>query len=107
MSVTPDPKRLELESELKSILGNNNAYFNAPEGTKMHFPCIRFRRTGYNNRYADDKIYFSKKEYELIAIYKDPDDDLADRILMHFEQIRHERQYKSDGFCHDVFRLYY
>lgn len=105
--VTPDPKRLELQGILEEIIGNSNVYFNPPENTKMQYPAIRYKRSGYDNRHADDKIYMSIKEYQLIVIYKDPDDDLPDRLLKNFKHIRHERTYKADNLCHDVFRLYY
>lgn len=98
-------RRLELDAKLRRILGSDNVYFEPPASLKMKYPCIRYSRSRIDAVYADNKIYLANRRYDIIAIYQDPDSDLADRILFNEEDIRfsNERRYVADGLHHDVF----
>lgn len=99
--------RLELQQDFSEVLGNNNVYFRPPETIKLKYPCIIYERTPGVIKYADNRIYLYKTRYSVTAIYKDPDDDLVDRLLRAFIYISHDRHYFADGLNHDTFSLYF
>lgn len=98
-------RRLELDARLRRILGSNNVYFEPPASLKMKYPCIRYSRSRIDTVNADNTTYLANRRYDIIAIYQDPDSDLADRILFNNEDLKfsNERRYVSDGLHHDVF----
>lgn len=102
--VSPD-RRLELDARLRRILGSNNVYFEPPASLKMKYPCIRYSRSRIDTVNADNKVYLANRRYDVIAIYQDPDSDLADNILFNEEGLifSSERRYVADGLHHDVF----
>lgn len=99
--------RLSLHEELCTILDNRNAYFQPPESTKMKYPCIRYSVSGVDVKRANDGRYFTKLQYEVIAISKNPDDDIREKILEHFPMCRFDRTYIADNLYHNVFTIYY
>lgn len=101
-----DQKRIQLQEILETILGSKNVYFQPPESLKMKYPAIRYTRSSIESTYADDIPYRNHKQYELIAIYKDPDSDLPDKIKS-LPMCRHNRHYTADNLNHDVFTIYY
>lgn len=98
-------RRLELDARLRRILGSNNVYFEPPASLKMKYPCIRYSRSRIDTVNADNTTYLANRRYDIIAIYQDPDSDLADRILFNNEDLKfsNERRYVADGLHHDVF----
>lgn len=99
--------RLELHEELCKLLGSRNVYFQPPESVKLNYPCIVYSRSGFNNRKANNKVYMSNKQYEIIVIERDPDSNLVDDILNHFPLCSFDRPYTSDNLYHNVLTLYY
>lgn len=98
-------RRLELDARLRRILGSDNVYFEPPASLKMKYPCIRYSRSRIDTVNADNTTYLANRRYDIIAIYQDPDSDLADRILFNNEDLKfsNERRYVADGLHHDVF----
>lgn len=99
-------RRLELDSILRDILGNNHTYFEPPANTIMEYPCIRYSRSHIDTVYADNKPYLKNKRYELVLIYEDADDDLPDKLMDELT-VSHERHYVADNLHHDVFITYF
>lgn len=99
-------RRLKLDSILRDFLGNNNTYFDPPESVKMHYPCVRYSRSYIDTRHADNIPYLTRKRYELILIYDDPDSDLPDK-LREYLNVTHDRHYVADNLHHDVFTTYF
>jgi hypothetical protein len=99
--------RLDLQSELETILGNRNVYFNPPASVHMRYPCIRYSRSGVVAQHADNRMYKSTNRYEITVIDPDPDSVLPDTILTHFRMCQFDRMYIADDLCHSVLTLYY
>lgn len=99
--------RLSLHDELKMLLGSDNCYFQPPESMKLKFPCIVYHMYRINSKYADNKNYLNQRQYTVTFIHKDPDSDISDKILDHFQNCRMDRQFTLDNLYHDVFTLYY
>lgn len=99
--------RLKLHEELCEILGTKNVYFQPPASVKMIYPCIRYSLSSVDSIYANDKNYKNTKRYEIIVIDRDPDSDIYEKILNHFEMCGFDRPYVSDNLNHWVLTLYY
>lgn len=99
--------RLNLHEELCAILGNNNCYFQPPESLKLKFPCIVYTRYRINSRYADNKAFNNVWQYTVTFINKDPESDIPEKIVEHFQNCRMDRRFTLDNLYHDVFTLYY
>lgn len=100
--------RLDLQTELETILGSNHVYFQPPESIRMKYPCIVYERDGLDVKAADDIKYDMTMRYEVIYIAKDPDcNDFIQKMLESFKYIRYDRHFISDNMNHETFVLYY
>lgn len=97
--------RLELHNELLTLC--NNAYYQPPESVKLTYPCIVYKRSTGDVRFANNSKYSYKRSYELTVIDRDPDRLLAERILMHFKMCREDRSFVSENLYHNILTLYY
>jgi hypothetical protein len=100
-------RRLKLHEELCEVLGNRNVYYQPPSSVYLKYPCIKYTKSGIDNRKADNKSYKLTSKYELILIVPNPDSDIVDEILAHFQMCSFDRWYAADGLNHYVFTLYY
>lgn len=99
--------RIELDSELRSILGSNYVYFQPPESVKLHYPCIVYELNNKQSIPADNKKYLLNNRYSVILIEYDPDSELCDILLKHFEMCSFDRKYTSDNLYHTSITLFY
>ena len=100
-------KREELHEELCTLLGSRNVYFQAPESVKMSYDAIRYTLGGKDLKRANNKIYNFTNRYEGVVITKNPDTDIPDKLLAHFEMINFGRPYTADNLNHYPFTIYY
>jgi hypothetical protein len=99
--------RLELHEELCEILGSRNVYFQTPESVKMSYEAIRYALGGKDIKRANNKIYRSTNQYDGVVITSNPDTDIPDKLLAHFEMCSLGRPYTADNLNHYPFTLYY
>lgn len=99
--------RLELHEELCEILGSRNVYFKTPESVNMNYDAIRYALGGKDIKRANNKIYRSTNQYDGIVITRNPDTDIPDKLLAHFEMCSLGRPYTADNLNHYPFTLYY
>lgn len=102
-----EQRRLELSAKLKELFGSDNVYFQPPEGFKMLYPCIRYKRSYKNINYANNKAYGVRQEYELIIISKNPSEPITFTIPHEFEYCRPGRSYVADNLYHEIFYIYW
>ena len=98
---------LDLQNELKAILGSNNVYFQPPSGIKMHYPCFVVNRHSITQFDADNSTYLYTKCYDVTYISNEEDPDMIDTMLNHFRMIKYGRPFVSDNLYHDPFVLYW
>ena len=98
---------LDLQNELKSLLGSNNVYFQPPSTVKMKYPCFLVERAGASQRNADNKRYLFTKKYTVTYISNESDPDMIDTVTNHFQHCRYDRPFINDNLHHDVFTLYW
>lgn len=97
--------RLDLQAKLEAILGSRNVYYDPPESVKMQYDAIRYSRSRIESMFANNSVYKQDDCYEVIAIYRDADSDLPDK-LSKLPMCRHDRHYVANDLHHDVFTLY-
>lgn len=98
--------RIELQSELESLLGSENVYYQTPASVAMKYPAIRYTRSHINVTYANNRAYSLKNRYELTVIAKLPDNPVIEKLLA-LPYCHHDRHYVADNLHHDVLTLYY
>lgn len=97
--------RLDLHNELLSICPN--VYFQPPSNIKMKYPCIVYAMTGKLRLYGSDVIHFSKKEYRITVIDRDPDSQIPDQIESTLKYCGFDQMYTIDNLNHMILSLYY
>ena len=98
--------RLTLQAMLEEILGSENVYFQQPTGARMQYPAIVYRLSDIDNEHANDGVYASQKQYEIIVIDKDPDSPIYDRVNK-IPTANFMRPYVADNLNHWVFTITY
>ena len=97
----------DLQNELKTILGSDNVYFQAPTNLKMKYPCFLVERDSANHQFADNKTYQFTLKYLVTYISYDPEPDIIKEMVHHFPMCTYDRPYVSDNLHHDTFSLYW
>lgn len=99
--------RLDLHERLKIIIGNSNVYFQPPASMKISYPCIVYNIGNGEAIYANNKVYGYTHRYDIIFIYKNPNNSIIDKVLSEFSMCSLSRTYVSDNLNHYAFSLYY
>lgn len=100
-------RRPELHQKLKKLFDRDpHVYFQPPESTKLNYPCIVYKLTGYPEKTANNRPYFEHRQYQLTVIDKDPDSVLRERTAQ-LKFCRYIRPFVADDLNHFVFELYY
>ena len=99
--------RLELHEELCELLESRNVYFQPPESVKMQYRCIRYSKAAPDIRRANNKVYSNINKYEGVVIDYDPDCEIPNELLDHFEMCSLGKPYTSNNLNHFPFTIYY
>lgn len=99
--------RLDLQTELETILGSRNVYFQPPASLRMQYDAIRYELGGKDIARANNRLYKFVNQYEGVVITRDPDTTIPDKLLSHFEMCSFGRPYTADNLNHYPFTLYY
>lgn len=99
-------RRLELHALLESILGSGNVYFQPPMGSRLSYPCIKYKRSNIDQQFADNKPYISRVRYQVIVISRDPDEPVVQKLAQ-LRMCIFDRHYTTDNLNHDSFNLYF
>lgn len=98
--------RIELHEILCNLLGSRNVYFQPPSSIQMKYEAIVYSLNDIDAKHADNAKYLTAKRYSVIAISKNPDSDIYDK-LMSLPYSEFDRFYASDNLNHWVFTLYF
>lgn len=98
--------RADLSEYLKSQVGISRLYFQPPATVHMTYPCILYKLSNIDQKYADNSVYSTKKRYMLILITEDPDNVYVDRMA-YLPMCSFSRSYTADNLHHYVFEIYY
>ena len=98
--------RLTLQALLEELLGSRYVYAQAPTSGMMHYPAIKYRLSDIDNTHANDRVYASAKQYEIILIDPDPDSVFVDKING-LQSANFVRMYVAENLNHWVFTITY
>jgi len=99
--------RIDLDNELREVLGSSNCYFQPPSNIKLHYPCIIYSLSSIDTKKADNKNYLTYNRYDVQVIDKNPDTELPRKILEHFQMISMGKVFVVNNLNHYNFNLYY
>ena len=98
--------RLELQTLLETTLGSNKVYFQAPDNTKLSYPCIKYERDLLESKFANNNPYILNKRYKITVIDTNPD-SLIPELISKLPMCQFDRAYKADNLNHNVFNIYF
>lgn len=98
--------RLELQTELETLLGSENVYYQPPSSIEMNYPAIVYSRYKIENKSANNQVYRQLHAYQIIVIDEDPDSEIVEKVSK-LPKCRFDRHYVSDNLNHDTFILYF
>lgn len=98
--------REELDALLCEKLDSEYVYFQPPEDMKISYPCIVYSLNGHFDRRADNDNYHRRREYSLVYITRDPDDEMIEK-LADLPYCSMGRPYSSDNLHHYPYTIYY
>ena len=98
--------RSALHEKLCEIFGSRNVYFVPPSNIHLNYPCIIYKRIASEARRADNLRYINWYPYDVQIISKDPEFELFDTFLSHFDAGREGAPFVSDNLHHSNFTIY-
>ena len=99
--------RLSLHEKLVELIGNDNVYFQPPASVKMSYPCVVYNVGVGNAKYASDSLYSYTHRYDVTFIYKKPNIDIIEQVLITLPRSSVSRTYCVENLNHYVFSVYY
>lgn len=99
-------KRLEFDQLLLDTVDTPNVYFQPPEGFRMDYPCVVYKRTAHDIKYANNLIYLNKRAYMVSVIDRDPDSVLPSQLFS-LKFCDFNSSYVVENLYHYVFTIYY
>lgn len=98
-----DRSRQILDAKLRTMC--ENVYFQPPQSISLKYPCIVYEYNSGDTQFANNCPYIIKRRYQIIAIYKDPDDQLPSKIAK-LRGCTYGRDYKNQNLYHTTFNIY-
>lgn len=83
-----------------------NVYFQPPEGLKIDYPCIVYKRDTRKTIFASNKPYRSTKRYLVTVMDRDPDSEIPEQVAA-LPMSAFDRHYTVDKLHHDVYRIFF
>ena len=96
----------ELQAAFEELLGSRNVYYNPPESVRMSYDAIRFKRSGINNKFADNRVHVQlPPTFEVTTITRDPDAPIIEKVSA-LPSCRFVTSYVVDNLHHNIFTLH-
>lgn len=99
--------RIQLNSLLKTLVGTPNVYFQPPASISLSYPCVIYNIGNGDAKFANNKLYKYDYKYELIFIYKKPNNEIIEKVLNELSMCKLDRTYVVDNLNHYAFSVYY
>lgn len=98
--------RLSLHSELVTLLGSNNVYFQPPASITLKYPCIIYKLDDVEGVHANGRRYLGTKRYLITVVDKNPDTLIPDKLL-DLPYCAFEDHFVVDNLNHYICSLHY
>lgn len=99
-------QRLELQTLLETLLGDNAVYFQPPANIAMVYPCIVYNLDNAKTEFADNNPYRFTKRYQVTVIDRNPDTKIPDDVAK-LPMCIFNRFYTADNLNHYVFNIFF
>lgn len=96
----------KLNALFKTLLGNDNVYFQPPDNLVMNYPCIVYNREKPDAQFANNKLYLYRERYQVTLMDRDPNSPTIYKIAS-LPLTSQDRWFASDNLNHYVFTLYF
>ena len=100
-------RRQLLQTELESLLGSRNVYFQPPESLKLQYPCYIYKYERPDSLRADDMHYRLYDRYQVTYVTKNPVDPLINETMYRFQHCVQDTSFTKDNLNHYIFTIYY
>jgi hypothetical protein len=98
-------RRLALQTNLETVLGSKNVYFQPPPNVNLSYPCIVYKRARGVTRFASNVVHQFTRRYQVELIDPDPDSAIIEKLAC-MQSCVHANHFANDGLNHDIFELY-
>lgn len=99
----PDSERLLLQTELESILGSDQVFFQPPDNVSLTYPCIVYSWSKGSTMHADSRPYLFVPLYDITVIEKDPECPISVRVGKTLRGASYDRGWIIDNLYHNNF----
>lgn len=100
-------KRLKLQKIFENILENKHVYFQPPEGMKLEYPCIIYKKAVPSITRADNRVYTLTPRYEVTIVDKNPESTIPYSILNAIESSSIDRYFVTNNLNHTIMTVFY
>lgn len=99
--------RMILIKILKSVNPEyeNHLYYRQPS-KGMEYPCIKYKRNGEDNHFADNLKYINHNRYSLTIIDENEDSEI-EKLVKELPLCEFNREYEVQGLNHFVYTIYF
>lgn len=98
--------RLDLHEILVNILGTRNVYFQPPATIRLNYPCIIYKRSAMDEKFANNILYLNKQRYAITIIDSNPDSLIPSKISS-LPLTRFDKHFVSDNMNHDTYITFF
>ena len=99
-------QRTQLQSNLESLLGSENVYFQPPPNTRMNYPAIVYHLDDMDTKSANNVPYLVTRRYLVTVIDANPDSPFVGAVA-NLPMCLFNRGFSVDNLNHNVFTLYF
>lgn len=101
-------QRKKLEELLLSAMEDQNKhiYFQPPEGFKLTYPCIVYKRAKFKVEHADNIPYLVNNAYSVTYITRDPDSETPDNLAK-LPRCSCDTNFVNDNLYHWVYTIFH
>ena len=98
--------RLDFQTFLEAVKGDDNVYFQPPPSLRMNYPAIVYELYDIENTPADNLAYIQATRYQLTYITKNPDDVMI-KTLAKLPLCSFDRFYTAENLNHYTYTIFY
>ena len=96
-----------LDKKLREVLKEHcyALYYNSTSNTKITYPCVIYKLSDKQSRFADDVMYFHRDIYQVTVISKLPDSPVVEDIMEKFQNVTFDSNYVIDNLYHSILTI--
>ena len=97
--------REEIDNLLCTLLGSEYVYFQPPATITMNYPCIIYKKSRENIKFANGSKYFKKNGYQITIVDANPDSLIPEKVS-NLPYSRFDTTFTKDNLHHSIYTVY-